>query len=205
GPGARREGGPHETRGVPRPGTPAVVVGSNGHVAWGFTNSEGDWADLVVVEPDPADKDAYRTPEGPRRFEHARETIRVKGAPDESLDVVETIWGPVVDKDHKGRARALRWVAHDPEGVNLRLGDLDDARTLAEAQAVANQSGAPAQNFVAVDADGHIGWTILGRMPRRVGFDGRAPSSWADGRHRWDGWLAASEYPRVVDPPSGRP
>ncbi|HEX3727792.1 MAG TPA: penicillin acylase family protein, partial [Pirellulales bacterium] len=28
--------------GVTLPGTPAVIVGSNGHIAWGFTNSEGD-------------------------------------------------------------------------------------------------------------------------------------------------------------------
>ena len=36
--------------GVSLPGTPAIVVGSNGHVAWGFTNSEGDWVDVVIVE-----------------------------------------------------------------------------------------------------------------------------------------------------------
>ena len=28
---------------------PLVVAGSNGRVAWGYTNSEGDWADLVVL------------------------------------------------------------------------------------------------------------------------------------------------------------
>ena len=31
--------------GVTLPGTPAVVAGSNGHVAWGFTNSYGDFTD----------------------------------------------------------------------------------------------------------------------------------------------------------------
>jgi penicillin amidase len=30
------------------------------------------------------------------------------------------------------------------------------------------------------------------------------PTSWADGTRRWDGWLAPADYPRVVDPPSGR-
>ena len=198
------EGGRHEVTGVTLPGTPAVIVGSNGHVAWGFTNSEGDWADLVEIEPDPQDGDAYRTPEGPRRFERVTERIKVKGAPEETLEVVGTIWGPVVDKDHRGRARALRWVAHDPEGVNSRLTGLETAQTLAEAQEVANRAGIPAQNFVAVDRDGHIGWTIMGRMPRRVGFDGRAPSSWADGQRRWDGWREPADYPRLVDPPGGR-
>ena len=35
--------------GVTLPGTPAVVVGSNGHLAWGFTNVEADTADLVLA------------------------------------------------------------------------------------------------------------------------------------------------------------
>ena len=33
----------------------------------------------------------------------------------------------------------------------------------------------------------------MGRIPRRVGFDGRLPGSWADGSRRWDGWLAPEE------------
>ncbi len=190
--------------GVTLPGTPVTIVGTNAHVAWGFTNSEGDWADLVEVEPDPSDLDAYRTPSGPRKLTHVSERIRVKGGAEETLEVVETIWGPIVDRDHRGRKRALRWVAQDEEGVNLALSALETAQSLAEAQDVANRTGAPAQNFVAVDRDGHIGWTILGRIPRRVGFDGRLPSSWADGARRWDGWLEPGEYPRIVDPPSGR-
>ena len=190
--------------GVTLPGTPAVVVGSNGHVAWGFTNSYGDWGDLVVLEPAPGVPDAYLTPEGPRRFERADETIRVKGGPDESLQVAGTVWGPVVDRDHRGRQRALRWVAHEPEAVNLKMLRVESARSLDEALTLANGSGTPAQNFVCADRSGRIGWTIMGTIPRRVGFDGRLPGSWADGSRRWDGWLAPSEYPRVVDPPGGR-
>lgn len=190
--------------GVTLPGTPAVVVGSNTHVAWGFTNTEGDWSDLVVVETDPKDKSFYTTPDGPRPFERAEERIRVKGRADETLEVVSTIWGPIVDKDHAGRPRALRWVAHDTEAVNLGLFRLESARSLEEALDTANRSGAPAQNFVCADTKGRIAWTVLGRIPRRSDFDGRLPGSWADGRRRWDGWLAPAEHPRIVDPPGGR-
>ena len=41
--------------GITLPGLPGLVVGSNGHVAWGFTNSGGDWSDLVRIDPDPRD------------------------------------------------------------------------------------------------------------------------------------------------------
>ena len=189
--------------GVTLPGTPAMVVGSNEKIAWGFTNSEGDWVDLVVLEADPNDPDAYLTPEGPKKFEHHQEVIRVADQPDEKFEVLGTIWGPVIDTDHNGNRRALRWVGHGPEGVNADLLHMEDVDTLEAALDLANRCGSPAQNFVVAAADGRIAWTILGRIPKRVGFDGRLPTSWADGSKRWDGWLEPSEYPRVVNPESG--
>jgi penicillin amidase len=194
----------HRITGVTLPGTPAVVVGSTGRVAWGFTNSEGDWVDLVELEVDPKDAEVYSSPEGPRRFEHTREVIHVKGGEDQALDVASTIWGPVIDRDHRGRLRALRWVAHEPRALNLGLVRLEDAANVDEALRVAATSGVPAQNFVCADSSGRIGWTIIGAIPRRVGYDGRTPTSWADGSRRWDGWLSPEEYPRIVDPPEGR-
>ena len=62
GPAGRRRAGRCAMTGVTLPGTPTFVVGSNGHVAWGFTNSYGDWTDLVELEVDPKDPDVYRTP-----------------------------------------------------------------------------------------------------------------------------------------------
>jgi penicillin G amidase len=197
-------GAERRVTGVMLPGSGFVVVGSNGHLAWGFTNSQGDWTDLVVLEPDPKNPDAYLTPEGPRTFERATETIHVKGAPDMRLEVVATIWGPVVDKDHDGRRRALAWVPLREDGVNAALFRMEQARDVDEAQRLAPLTGIPHQNFVTADASGRIGWTIMGRIPRRVGFDGQLPSSWADGSRRWDGWLAPEAQPRITDPASGR-
>jgi penicillin amidase len=200
-PGA--EGGERVT-GVTLPGTPFLVVGSNTHVAWGFTNSQGDWSDIVIVEPDPGNPNAYLTPEGPRTLERVRETLHVKGGQDEALDVVATVWGPVVGHDRRGRALAVHWVPLVPGGVNMGLARMETARSLDEALGLAARAGIPHQNFVCADATGRIGWTIAGRIPRRVGFDGRLPTSWADGTRRWDGWLDPAEYPRIVDPPEGR-
>lgn len=196
--------GQQRMTGVSLPGTPAIVVGSNGHVAWGFTNSEGDWCDVVIVEEDPDEEDSYKTPDGPRKFEHASETIKVKDGPDETVEITSTIWGPVMMRDHQDRPLAQRWVALDTAGVNMGLLRVESARTLEEAMRLANLSGSPAQNFVVASEDGRIGWTIVGRIPRRVGFDGRLPSSWADGMHRWDGYLEPEEYPKIVEPENGR-
>lgn len=198
------EGRKHETTGVTLPGTPAMIVGSNKHIAWGFTNSQGDWSDLVLLESDLDDERSYRTPDGSKRFERHVEFIRVKGGLNVPLSVLETIWGPVLDEDHRRRRRALRWVAHDVEAVNLELMKLEQARSLEEALDIANRSAAPAQNFVVADDAGRIAWTIMGPIPRRVGFDGRLPRSWSDGMSRWDGYLEPEEYPRIIEPPGGR-
>ncbi len=195
----------HFAVGVTLPGTPVMVVGSNTHVSWGFSNSRIDTTDVVLIAGDPQDEDRYLTPDGPRRFERHQEILRSKGGEEERFEVVRTRWGPLLpDEDHGGRRRAVRWVAHEPDAVDLEFVKLETARTVDEALAVAQQSGIPAQNFLVVDSAGHIAWTIAGRIPRRVGFDGRLPSSWADGTHGWDGWLGGEEIPRIVDPESGR-
>jgi len=198
------EGVARSVVGVTLPGTPAVVAGSNGRVAWAFTNTEGDWADLVVVEADPEDPGRYRTPDGPRPFGRETETIVVRGAADDVLEIETTVWGPVLDRDHRGRKRVLRWTAHDPTAVNLRLLDFETVADVDDAVRLAPHVGVPAQNLVCADAAGRIAWTIIGRIPKRRGWDGSLPVSWADGTCGWDGWLAADDYPRLVDPPSGR-
>jgi penicillin amidase len=184
--------------GVTLPGTPTLVAGSNGSVAWGFTNTTGDWSDVVEIERDPHDAARYRTPEGFRSFDVHREAIRVRGGEPIALEVRETIWGPLVEED-----RAIRWIAHDVEAVNVKLALLEDVKTVAEALEAAAAIGIPPQNLVCADREGSIGWTVAGRIPRRVGFDGRLPRSWADGSRRWDGYLTAEEYPRIQNPDSG--
>jgi len=195
--------GPHQVTGATLPGTPSTIVGSNGHIAWGFTNTTADWSDRVLLELVPGDPSRYLTPDGPRAFEVTRERINVDDEEDQWVEVRETIWGPVTEPDHAGRQFAIVWVAHHPEGMNLRLSGMEYATTLEEAMDMANQAGAPSQNCVIADAKGQIAWTVAGRIPRREGFDGRLPVSWADGTRRWNGWYAAADYPRIVNPPDG--
>lgn len=197
------DAGPRRVTGVTLPGVPSVIVGSNGSVAWGFTNTEADWTDRVAIETVDNDPSSYRAPDGVRPFEVFRERIRVKGEDDEWQEVRETIWGPVAKPDYRGRLFAISWVAHHAEGLNVRLAGMEHVRSVEEALTMANLAGIQGQNFVVADARGNIGWTIGGRIPRRVGFDGRLPASWADGTRRWDGWYGPEAYPRVLNPSDG--
>jgi penicillin amidase len=191
---------PNRITGVTLAGTPAVVAGSNTRVAWGLTNSYGDWTDLVILE---MDGEKYLTPDGPRSLEVHNEEIVIRGAEPSILEVRWTIWGPVIDEDYLGRPRVLRWIAHDLEGSNLGLLGLEEVSTLDEAVEAANRTGIPPQNFVCADSTGRIGWTIIGSIPNRQGFTGLVPTSWADGSRSWDGWLSPEDYPRILDPEDG--
>ena len=62
------QGGSLRVTGVTLPGTPLVAVGSNGHVAWGFTNTGADTQDLFIERVDPGDPTRYLTPDGSARF-----------------------------------------------------------------------------------------------------------------------------------------
>ena len=132
------------------------------------------------------------------------ETVVVARSAPQSVEVRETRWGPVIAPDARNRPRAIAWVPLRDGGMNLALAGMETARSIDEALGIAAQAGVPGQNLVVAGRDGRIAWTVAGRIPRRVGFDGSVPVSWADGSRGWDGWLAPDEYPRLVDPPNGR-
>jgi penicillin amidase len=191
--------------GVTLPGVPFAVVGSNTHVAWAFTDSFIETGDAVVIEQPPGDAAHYRTPQGLRAFEtHVEKVCAAHGAC-EDLPVRDTIWGPIVGRDDAGHEIAWRWIAEDPKAVTINsFLALEGARTVREALDAAHEAGLPDQNFVVGDSAGHIGWTIIGPVPRRIGLNDQMPHSWADGSHGWNGFLPPGAVPEVVDPPDGR-
>src|SRR2546430_7066207 len=132
------------------------------------------------------------------------EEINVKGSPDPPVEIREPVWGPIGHHDSSGRERAVAWVPLRDGGMNGALAGIETVETLEQLFDVAARAGIPAQNMVAAQRDGRIGWSIAGRIPRRVGHDGRLPTSWADGTRGWNGWLAPAEYPHLIDPPDGR-
>ena len=142
-----------------------MVAGSNGNVAWGFTNSYGDYVDLVEVGSAKDRPGQVKLPGGwETPLEHA-ETILVKGQPAVALTVRETSLGPIMLAG--GRAYAVHWVAHEVKAVNLAIRHMEEVDNVAEALALAPKVGMPAQNLVAGDSDGNIGWTIVGPLPQR--------------------------------------
>lgn len=181
--GIRLAGGARTIAGVGIPGIPAMVAGSNGVLAWGLTNSNGDWNDLVRISKT----------DGAVHGKLTSETINVKWASPVTMAVRETEWGPVVASDAQADY-AMSWVAHHAEGNNLALFGLMNADSIEAAMKIAAGSGVPHMNIVFADRHGAAAWTIAGRIPRRTGFPGNAPVAWTD-QQGWSGWLEPAEYP----------
>ena len=160
---AAAPGGRVDVQGVTLPGLPAVVAGSNGHVAWGFTNSYGDFQDWKLETPCASNASAP----GCARITKHRERIDVAGGAPVMLDVEETAWGPVAHREADGRVLALRWTAHLPGAVNLGLTEFPAAGDLDQALAIARRTATPTQNLLLADAKGRIAWQLLGPLPQR--------------------------------------
>ena len=181
--------------GVSIPGIPPVVIGSNRRVVWGLTFSYIDADDVVLIETKDDDPGFYKTPQGWKPFENCSESIRIKGGEPEKFKFRTTIWGPIIGRASDGTPQALHQIIDQSGTFNLHQLQIETVRTAEEALAIAKISGIPNLNFFVADTTGKIGWTIMGPIPHRVGFDGRLPVSWGNGSCRWDGWYPPDEYP----------
>ncbi len=185
------------------PGLPGVMLGSNSFVSWGFTNTSGDFLDLIEIEQHPEQDEMYNTPDGWHPFTMTKEQIEVRGKQPVEVTIRSTIWGPVSSQPLLGKPVALRWTALDPDAMNCAILNMDRVHTVDDAIKVMHDFGAPPMNAMLVDAEGHIGWTICGKIPLRRANDGFASTPWTDQADGWEGYVPPEEMPCIVDPPAG--
>ena len=190
--------------GATAPGTPFVVLGHNGHVAWSFTNNGADTQDLFVETQ--AGDGKYQTPDGPAPYTLREERIRVRGAADDVLTVRETRHGPVISDlvDPTGPILALAAADLAPgDTAAAGLLALDRADNVEAAGRAAAQITSPVQNLMVAD-HATIALFVTGRVPIRKSGDGSRAAPGADGSHDWTGWASGAQLPHFVAPASGR-
>jgi penicillin amidase len=204
--------------GATLPGVPAVVLGRNDRIAWGFTNTAPDVQDLYIERIKPDDARQYQTPDGWAEFKSRTEVIKVKGQPDVQLEVKETRHGPVitgalpiVEKaglDAKKYAIAFAWTALRDDDLTaqagIRLGHAGNWQQFLDA---VKDFASPQQNMVYADVDGNIGYIAPAHVPIRKpdnDLKGLAPAPGWDARYDWAGFIPFDELPRSFNPPSQR-
>jgi penicillin amidase len=199
--------------GATLPGVPAVVLGRNDHIAWGFTNTGPDVQDLYVEKLDASG--GYVAPEGVRQFQVVEETIRVKGAEPERLRVRISRHGPVIsdvsrvaqDSSPRGHVIAFAWTALAEDDLTLQSSlKIARARDWAGFLQAARDFHSPQQNMVYADRDGNIGFIAAGRVPVRKpenDLKGLAPApGWLE-KYDWAGYIPFEELPQAYNPRDG--
>lgn len=202
-----------EVAGAVLVGIPAVVLGRNSQVAWGFTNTGPDVQDLMLEQLHPRDPSRYRIAmlgredEAYARFETRTETIVVRGAKAEERVFRSTRHGPVISDfneilqhqvDPNRYAIALRWTALSETNLSLEASvAMAQASHIGQLRDALKSYQAPAQNVVMADLQGNIAYQVAGLMPKRKeqGIAGVAPVPGWDPRYSWDGFFSFDQLP----------
>src|SRR5882672_882273 len=192
---AHLKSGALDVVGVTLPGMPYVIVGHNQRIAWGFTNLGATVEDLYIETFNANGQ--YLTSDGWKDAIHRRETIHVKGKPDESVDVVVTRHGPIISSLLPGEKRqvALRWILY--EGARDPFFTVNTAQNWEQFQHAFSQLDAPGQNVVYADVDGNIGYHATGKIPIRASGDGSLPEDGSNNAHEWTGYIPFDKLPNV--------
>jgi penicillin amidase len=201
---ARVKGGDLDVAGATLPGLPAVVIGHNGRIAWGVTNTNPDVQDLFVEQVNERNEALYQGQWEPLTI--IPETIKVKGEEDVQLFVRVSRHGPLISDVAEGTGEhlAFRWTALDETDDTLRafLG-INRAGSWQEFTAALSSYHAPMQNFVYADVEGNIGYYAPGAVPIRPRGDGRLPAEGWSGADDWQGYIPFAELPHALNPERG--
>jgi penicillin amidase len=192
--------------GVTVPGLPFITAGHNDHIAWGYTALYGDTQDIYVEQTNGQDQYLDQTAGGSgvwHPIEHERETIRVRGGHDVTVDVARTAHGQIVSPlaPHEKRVLTLKWNAYDPKSSGLPLFDLGAAANWTEFRSALSTWWAPTLNVIYADDQGHIGYQAAGFIPNRPAGISGVPI--ADAQHEWQGFVPYDKLPSALDPPGG--
>jgi penicillin amidase len=199
--------------GATLPGVPAVVLGRNDRIAWGFTNTGPDVQDLYIEKLDASG--GYLAPDGPRPFRVIEETIHVKGAAPERLrvrlsrhgPVISDVSRPVADQSPRGHVISFAWTALAEDDLTLQAAlKIARARDWQSFLHAARAFHTPQQNMLYADVEGNIGFIAAGRVPVRKpenDLKGMAPAPGWLARYDWDGYIPFEELPRAFNPPAG--
>ncbi len=202
------------TAGALAAGSPAVSIGTNGHVAWGVTSVCADVMDLSLEHLSATGK-SYEFAGKWLPLERRDVTIHVRDAADVTRTILSTRHGPIVSdllalednplsgvKVAGNYALSLRFAGLTPGPSSASGLGAATARTGAELVEAYRTFMTTPLNLVWGDDTGNIGWKIVGAIPNRTGFDGKYPTPGFTGKFEWNGMIPFDRLPHSENPPA---
>jgi penicillin amidase len=200
-------GAGHAEAGFVFVGTPGMMTGANGCIAWGFTNNGTTIRDLYAEEIDPSDPTRYRQGDHWESLTLREASIAVKGAEPVRKTIRATAHGPIVN-DVVPRIGvddpplALRWVGFESIDDVQSLLEMNQATDWASFRAALRNWACSTTNFIYGDVVNNVGYQMSACVPLRdVATRGIRPA-W-DAQHEWHGYVPFDSMPRLENPPDG--
>ncbi len=187
-----------EVVGVAFPGTPLVTIGTNGHVAWGFTNTGIDVIDYYYYV---WDGDRYfhngTWREANRRVEEFKTCDADGRCSVWKVTVLETVHGPVVE--YGGTRYAMRWLGNNITLEAVAMYEINRAKNLSDFLKALRYFITPSQNVVYADLNGTVAYFASGYLPLRNG--GYLPFNGSRGEGEWGGYAWLPTVLSQINPP----
>ncbi|MEW6078816.1 MAG: penicillin acylase family protein [Thermodesulfobacteriota bacterium] len=204
--------------GVCLAGTPGIVAGYNGHVAWGMTMVMADNQDIFIEKLKKENDGLYYLYKDQWQKTTTRtETFNINGADPVTRTIHETRHGALVNGILTDRPRndlvtqpvtdlpfgiAVAWAAFEADRSMDAFFSMMKATTAEEAMDYARQIRAIPLNMVIAD-ENNIAWQVTGRYPVRKEGRGLCPSPGWTGTYDWQGYIDPADHPSVFNPGSG--
>ncbi|HEX3218947.1 MAG TPA: penicillin acylase family protein, partial [Candidatus Limnocylindria bacterium] len=185
-------------------GAPALPIAHNGHAAWGITAGLTDQADLFIEEIG-EDGASVRQADGFAACPVLEERIEIRGGETITERVLITPRGPIISPllDGAPASLSLSAVWLRPMPIRGFLACVA-SRTFDEFRGAFAQWPGPALNLVYADRDGHIGYQLVGQLPRRRLGHGTLPlPGWLPGVGWEDELVPFADMPHLLDPSGG--
>lgn len=189
--------------GATEPGIPGVAIGHNGQVAWGLTIVGVDQADVYIEEVNPENPNQVRWQGEWEDLRIEVDTILVKDAAPEIVELKFSRHGPVFYEDRENNvAYAVRATMHEPGSAGylaaLRLNQVSDCRAFLDELV---HYYAPDENMICGDTEGNIAWRASALTPDRgERWFGRLPVP-GNGEYEWQGFR--TDLPQEYNPERG--
>jgi len=203
-------------RGGVQPGTYSFGLGRNDHVAWTVTSLKVDAIDLYRETRNPNNPEQFLYDGQWFNFAKVREVIKVKGLPDQYLELEVSKHGPLLAKGkpipsvspnlHKkdiDEDIAICWTMHHIEDHSAGY-FIDIMLETNVDKAIENlqRMRSPALSLVFASDSGDIWFSGIGTIPIRDQFNS-LPLDGSDSKNDWKGFVPGNEMPFVKNPKKG--
>lgn len=184
-------------------GLPFIVSGYTRHFAWGLTNNGADTVDLFA-ETINWDNETYHYQGKDYPLAKKEIEIKVKDQDPVRKTVYKVEHKPVLNDvfPELGFDVSLDWTGFDDINVEgfFFMNRASNKEAFLQGARMIRMSP---QNMVYADADGNIGYRVIGSLPKRIEGTGNFIQTGEMRQRNWQGILPDAEYPAVENPERG--